>query len=62
MKTKGPRVNFVMPKMLFENLHVDIVFHATMRNKQVKFNNYIYTLSKLSCFDYEVSVFERFSE
>ena len=28
-----------------------------MRNKQVEFNPYIYTLSKLSRFDYEISVF-----
>ena len=29
-----------------------------MRNKQVEFNPYIYTLSKLSCFGYEISVFK----
>ena len=29
-----------------------------MRNKQVEFNPYIYTLSKLSRFGYEISVFE----
>ena len=28
-----------------------------MRNKQVEFNPYIYTLSKLSRFGYEISVF-----
>ena len=28
-----------------------------MRNKQVEFNPYIYTLSKLSCFGYEISFF-----
>ena len=37
-----------------------------MRNKQVEFNPYIYTLSKLSRFEYEISVFEyttgRYSE
>ena len=37
-----------------------------MRNKQVEFNPYIYTLSKLSRFGYEISVFEyttgRYSE
>ena len=29
-----------------------------MRNKQVEFNPYIYTLSKLSRFGYEISVFK----
>ena len=37
-----------------------------MRNKQVEFNPYIYTLSKLSHFGYEISVFKyttgRYSE
>ena len=37
-----------------------------MRNKQVQFNPYIYTLSKLSRFGYEISVFKyttgRYSE
>ena len=37
-----------------------------MRNKLVEFNPYIYTLSKLSPFDYEISVFKyttgRYSE
>ena len=37
-----------------------------MRNKQVEFNPYIYTLSKLSRFGYEISVFkyttERYTE
>ena len=34
------------------------VFHTSMRNKHVEFNPYIYTLSKLSCFGYEISVFK----
>ena len=34
------------------------VFHTSMRNKQVKFNPYIYSLSKLSRFGYEISVFK----
>ena len=37
-----------------------------MRNKEVEFNLYIHTLSKLSCFGYEISVFKyttgRYSE
>ena len=37
-----------------------------MRSKQVEFNPYIYTLSKLSCFGYDISVFKyttgRYSE
>ena len=42
------------------------VFHTSMRNKQVEFNPYIYTLSKLYRFGYEISVFKyttgRYSE
>ena len=34
------------------------VFHTSMRNKQIEFNPYIYTLSKLSRFGYEISVFK----
>ena len=30
---------------VYENLHVDPVFHNTLKNKQVEFNPYIYTLS-----------------
>ena len=33
------------------------VFHNTMKNKKVEFNSYMYSLSKLSCFGYEISVF-----
>ena len=33
------------------------VFHTSMRNKQVEFNRYIYTLSKLYRFGYKISVF-----
>ena len=33
------------------------VLKGLMRNKQVEFNPYIYTLSKLYHFDYEISVF-----
>ena len=33
------------------------VIHTSMRNKQVEFNPYIYTLSKLSSFGQEISVF-----
>ena len=33
------------------------VFHTSMRNKQVEFNPYIYTLSKSYRFGYEISVF-----
>ena len=42
----------------FRNLHVDpLSRHTFMRNKQVEFNPYIYTLSKLYRFGYEISVF-----
>ena len=44
--TEGPRVNFVMR-----------VFHTSMRNKQVEFNPYIYTLLKLARFGSEISIF-----
>ena len=46
--TEGPRVNFIMREALFRNLHVDpLSLHTSMRNKQVEFNPYIYTLSNL---------------
>ena len=42
------------------------VFHTSMRNKQVEVKPYIYSLSKLSRFGYEISVFKyttgRYSE
>ena len=53
--TEGPRVNFVIREALFE-IYTS-VFHISMRNKQVEFNRYIYTLSKLYRFGYEISVF-----
>ena len=65
--TEGPRVNFVMREALFEKFtRRSSVFHTSMRNKQVEFNPYIYTLLKLYRFGYEISVFkyttERYSE
>ena len=56
--TQGPRVNFVMREALFEIYNGSSVLHTSMRNKQVEFNPYIYTLSTLSCFGYEISVFK----
>ena len=56
--TEGPRVNFVMRDALFEIYNGSSVFDTSMRNKQVEFNTYIYTLSTLSCFGYEISVFK----
>ena len=51
--TEGPRVNFVMREALLEICTTgSSVFHTSMKNKQVEFNPYIYTLSKLSRFDY----------
>ena len=42
----------------FRNLHVEpLSLHTSMRNKQVESNPYIYTLSKLYRFGYEISVF-----
>ena len=47
-----------MREALFRNLHVDpLSLHTSMRNKQEEFNPYIYTLSKLYRFGYEISVF-----
>ena len=46
----------------FRNLHVDpLSLHTSVRNKQVEFNPYIYTLTTLSNlyrFGYEKSVFK----
>ena len=53
--TEGPRVNFIMQFSKFTR--GSSVFHTSMRNKQVEFNPYIYTLSKLSHFCYEIFVF-----
>ena len=55
--TESPRGNFLMREALFEFKPGSSVFHNPMRNKQVEFNPYIYTLSKLSRFGYEISVF-----
>ena len=65
-KTKGPRVNFVMHEALFE-IYTWILCLPYLHEKQtVEFNPYIYTLSKLSRFGYEISVFKyktgRYSE
>ena len=46
-----------MRKRFSKFTHGSSVFPNTMRNKQVEFNPYIYTLSKLPCFGYEISVF-----
>ena len=55
--TEGPRVNFVMRERFSKFTRGSSVFHTSMRNKQVEFNSYIYTLSKLYRFCYEISVF-----
>ena len=53
--------SFRNARSAFRNLHVDpLSLHTSMRNKQVEFNPYIYTLttlSKLYRFGYEISVF-----
>ena len=46
-----------MREALFEIYTWISVFHTSMRNKRVEFNPYIYTLSKLYRFGYEISVF-----
>ena len=66
MNDRGSTCKFRNARSAFRNLHVDPFFHTSMRNKQVEFNPYIYTLSKLSRFGYEISVFKytagRYSE
>ena len=44
----------VIRKALFENLHVDPDFHNNFRNKRVECNSYIYTLSILYRFGYDI--------
>ena len=57
------RVHVRNARSAFRNLHVDpLSLHTSMRNKQVEFNPYIYTLSELSRFGYEVYTIGRFSE
>ena len=58
---RGSTFKFRNARSAFRNLHVDpLSLHTSMRNKQVEFNPYIYTLttlSKLYRFGYEISVF-----
>ena len=58
---RGSTCKFRNARSAFRNLHVDpLSIHTFMRNKQVEFNPYIYTLttlSKLYRFGYEISVF-----
>ena len=58
---RGSTCKFRNARSAFRNLHVDpLSLHTSMRNKQVEFNPYIYTLttlSKLYGFGYEISVF-----
>ena len=58
---RGSTCKFRNARSAFRNLHVDpLSLHTSMRNKQVEFNPYIYTLttlSKLYRFGYEISVF-----
>ena len=59
---RGSTCKFRNAQSAFRNLHVDPLWlHTSMRNKQVEFNPYIYTLttlSKLYRFGYEISVFQ----
>ena len=55
--TEVPRVIFVMREVLLENHTWILCLSYLHENKQVEFNPYIYTLSKLSRFGYELSVF-----
>ena len=55
---RGSTCKFRNARSAFRNLHVDpLSLHTSMRNKQVEFNPYIYTLSKLYRFGYKISVF-----
>ena len=58
---RGSTCKFRNARSAFRNLLVDpLSLHTSMRNKQVEFNPYIYTLttlSKLKCFGYKISVF-----
>ena len=56
--TEGPRVNSVMREALFEIYTWVLCLSYLHENKQVEFNPYIYALSKLSRFGYEISVFK----
>ena len=57
---RGFTCKFRNARSAFRNLHLDpLSLHTSMRNKQVEFNPYIYTLttlSKLYRFGYEISV------
>ena len=55
--TKEPHVDFVMREALLEIYTWILCLYTSLRIKQVEFNPYIYTLSKLSRFGYEISVF-----
>ena len=61
LSDRGSTCKFRNARSAFRNLHVDpLSLHTFMRNKQVEFNPYIYTLttlSKLYRFGYEISVF-----
>ena len=58
---RGSTCKFRNARSAFRNLHVDhLSLHTSMRNKQVEFNPYIYTLttlSKLYRFGFEISGF-----
>ena len=48
-----------MHEALFENLHVNHVFHNTMRNKKVEFNSliYLYFIKIARFWPFDISVF-----
>ena len=54
--TEGPRVNFVMREALFE-IYTWILCLSYLHEKQVEFNPYIYTLSKLSVLSMKYPIF-----
>ena len=59
MNDKGSTCKFRIARSAFSKFkRGSSVFHTSMRNKQEEFNSYIYTLSKLYRFGYEISVFK----
>ena len=57
LNDRGSMCKFRNARSAFRNLHVDpLSLHTSMRKKQVEFTPYIYTLTKLYRFGYEISV------
>ena len=57
MNDRGSTCKFRNARSFSKFTRGSSVFHTPMRNKQLEFNPYIYTLSKLYRFGYKISVF-----